>query len=79
MFKSKFFFALEKFCLNEFKRSVRRRVEALLSMSLDRCDLTGLVSRSPLGMKWWSLQVFKKEMWQEYVASFSVRMEEVLA
>ena len=45
--------------------SLRRRVEALLRTSVERLDLTGSDRRRPLGMKWWSLQAFRKERWQE--------------
>ena len=50
----------------------------MLRTSLERLDLTGSERRSPLGMKWWSLQALRKDRWQEYVAILSVRMDEVL-
>jgi hypothetical protein len=48
------------------------RVEALERTSISLVEMIEVDRRSPLGIKEWSQQAFRKEMWQEKVSMRSV-------
>ena len=54
-------------------------MEVLLRTLVARVEVMGAGKRRPLGMKEWSRQAFRMDMWQENVAMGSVRYEVFLA